>query len=120
MMFGVTKKGSGTLTAIPKTKNNGRGYRPEYWDKVPHSTFSGDAEAKVHTIVLGKNDLDAELARIGFQTERAIDPTELMYFIEKGYGLNEIVNITQISRKRIISKAKEIKKETDLYRNTYK
>lgn len=118
-MFGVMKKGNGALTSIPKNKKDGRGYRPEYWDTVPHSVFDENTEAIVHTIVLDKNDLDAELDRIGFRAERPINPTELMYFIEQGYGLNEIMNITKISRQLIISKAKEIKKETDLYRNTY-
>ena len=118
-MFRVMKKGNGTLTAIPKNKKDGRGYRPEYWDTVPHSSLDENTAAVVHTIVLDKHDLDAELERIGFRAERSIDPTELRYFIDQGYGLNELMNITKISRKLIISKAKEIKKETDLYRNMY-
>ena len=118
-MFGVMKKGSGTLTSVPKSRTNGGGYRPEYWDTVPHSTFSGDTESEVRTIVLDEKDLDAELARVGYRAEREIDASELKYFIEKGYGVKEIAKVTKINRQTIISKAQEIKKETDLYRNTY-
>lgn len=115
--MGISRKGGGHLTPIPKNRaseNTGTKDRPFYWNSVKHSDYGSDTGAPVKSIKLSKEEID----KLYPKSKTSISQDELRSLIGEGMSIKEIAKKSGISRENLLMIAKGYGLSAKLYQNS--